>query len=94
MNPQSAQQLIIVSLMITLASTGGAASNSKVKTKPKNKPGGEFVAGFFAMLGCSLIADYVSPEAGAGIAVMVAGVAFTTYGLPTIESYYGKKEKK
>lgn len=57
------------------------------------------VGGFFAMAGCSVIAMF-APEAGVGLAALVAGGAFFFYGLPVIENYFltpqelESKEKK
>lgn len=45
------------------------------------------VGGFFAMAGCSVIASF-APEAGVGIAALVAGGAFFFWGLPVIEEYF------
>lgn len=45
------------------------------------------VGGFFAMAGCSVVAMF-APEAGVGLAALVAGGAFFFYGLPVIENYF------
>lgn len=45
------------------------------------------VGGFFAMAGCSVIASF-APDAGVGIAALVAGGAFFFYGLPVLENYF------
>jgi len=51
------------------------------------------VGGFFAMAGCSVIAMF-APDAGVGIAALVAGGAFVVYGLPTISNYFTPEEGK
>lgn len=51
------------------------------------------VSGLLAMAGCSVIAMF-APEAGVGLAALVAGGAFFLYGLPVIEEYYSEGGKK
>lgn len=94
MTEQRAQEIIVLATLVTLASTSGAELKGISKAKNLH-PSKTLVGGFFAMLGCSILAE-VAPEAGAYLAVLVSGTAFFAYGLPTIESYYGptKKVKK
>ena len=65
----------------------------KKKTTAATNTHRAIVGAFFAMAGCSIIANF-SPEAGVGLAVLVAGGAFFTYGLPTISDYYKEGLKK
>jgi hypothetical protein len=89
---QRAQEIIIICTFITLASTSGAELKG-IKKAAKLHPQRTIVGGFFAMLLCSLLAE-VAPEAGAYLAILVSGVAFFGYGLPTIESYYETSKVK
>ena len=91
MNEQRAQQLIVLATFITIGST----SVAELKGIPPAKslhPHRTIVGGFFAMLGCSIIAE-IDPRTGAGLAALVAGGAFVRYGIPTINSYYGNKSE-
>jgi len=83
MSEARAQEIIVIATLITLASTSGAELQGIKKAK-NLKPGRTIVGGFFAMLGCSILAE-VAPEAGAYLAVLVAGGAFFRYGLPALE---------
>lgn len=84
MNEQRAQEIIVLTTFITLASTSGAELKGIEKAKNLH-PSRTIVGGFFAMLGCSILAE-AAPEAGAYLAVLVSGTAFFAYGLPAIES--------
>jgi hypothetical protein len=90
MNEPRAQQIIVLCTFITIASTSGAELKG-IKRAANLHPSRTIVGGFFAMLGCSILAE-VAPQAGAYLAVLVSGVAFFNYGLPTIESYYEPKK--
>jgi hypothetical protein len=92
MNEIRAQQIIVLATFITLASTSGAELKGIPKAN-KLHPSRTIVGGFFAMLGCSILAE-VAPSAGAYLSILVAGTTFFSYGLPTIESYYGPQVKK
>jgi len=91
MTEQRAQQIIVTATFVTIAST----SLAELKAIPKAaglKPSHTIVGAFFAMLGCSIIAE-LDPRTGAYLAIMVAGGVAINYGLPTLESYYeGEKE--
>ncbi len=111
----NAQQLIVLSSVITIGSTVSgltvypkSISDARKKTRKeeekevkekKKKTTSEInthraiVGAFFAMAGCSVIANF-APEAGVGIAALVAGGAFFFYGLPTITAYYNEGLKK
>jgi hypothetical protein len=84
MNEARAQQIIVLCTLVTLGSTSAA----ELKGIPKAvnlHPSRTLIGGFFAMLGCSILAEF-APSAGAYLAVLVSGTAFFAYGLPTIES--------
>jgi hypothetical protein len=88
MTEQRAQQIIITATFVTIAST----SLAELKGIPKAKnlhPSHTIVGAFFAMLGCSIIAE-VDARTGAYLAILVAGGVAVNYGLPTIESYYAQ----
>lgn len=84
MTEERAQEIIILSTFVTLASTSGAELKGIKKAKNLH-PSRTIIGGFFAMLGCSVLAE-VAPDAGAYLAILVAGAAFFAFGLPTIES--------
>lgn len=91
MTETRAQQLVILATFITIGST----SLAELKSIPQAKnlhPHRTIVGGFFAMLGCSILAE-AAPETGAYLALIVAGTAFVTYGLPTTESYFSQPKK-
>jgi hypothetical protein len=92
MTEQRAQQIIVIATLVTIGSTSGAELKGISKAKNLH-PSHTLVGGFFAMLGCSILAE-VAPSAGAYLAILVGGGAFFAYGLPTIESYYGQPSKK
>jgi hypothetical protein len=91
MNEPRAQQIIVLATLITIGSTSGAELKG-IKKAANLHPSRTIVGGFFAMLGCSILAEF-APSAGAYLAILVSGVAFFTYGLPTIESYYEPKKQ-
>lgn len=91
MDEARAQQIVVLCTFITLASTSGAELKGISKAKGLH-PSRTLVGGFFAMLGCSILAEF-APSAGAYLAVLVSGTAFFAYGLPTIESYYEQPTK-
>lgn len=91
MTEQRAQQIIVLAAFITIGST----SFAELKGIPKAAtlhPHRTIVGGFFAMLGCSILAEF-DPDTGMYLAVLVAGGTFIRFGLPTIESYYGTEKK-
>lgn len=90
MTEDRAQQIVVLAAFITIGST----SLAELKGIPKAKslhPSHTIVGGFAAMLGCSIIAEF-APSTGAYLSMMVAGGVAIKYGLPTIESYYGKPQ--
>lgn len=91
-----AQEIIVLCTFVTLASTTSAEFKGVPQAKELH-PARTIVGGFFAMLLCSIFAE-AAPEAGAYLAILVAGGVFFKFGLPTIESYYEtstpKKVKK
>lgn len=91
MTEPRAQQIIVLCTLITIGSTSGAELKGISKAKNLH-PSRTLVGGFFAMLGCSILAEF-APSAGAYLAILVSGGAFFTYGLPTIESYYEPTKK-
>lgn len=92
MTEDKAQSIIVLCTFITIASTS-AAELKGIQKASNLQPKRTIVGGFFAMLLCSIFAE-VAPSAGAYLAILVSGVAFFTYGLPTIESYYQEPTKK
>src|SRR5882672_8771070 len=93
MNEPRAQQIIVLCTFITIGSTSGAELKG-IKKAANLHPSRTIVGGFFAMLGCSILAEF-APSAGAYLAILVSGTAFFTYGLPAIESKIeSPKEKK
>ncbi len=108
METARAQQIVILSTFVTLGSTTGAelegtppaAGISRNRATRKLQQKGEFlkpgktaIAGFFAMMGCAILAE-VAPEAGAYLSILVAGGAFFAYGLPTVEKIVGATSEK
>jgi hypothetical protein len=86
MEEAKAQQIIIIAAFITIASTSLAELKGVPQAKTL-KPHRTIVGGFFAFVGCSIIAEF-DPKTGMLLALMVSGGTFVKYGLPTIESYY------
>lgn len=84
MDQARAQQIVLLSTFVTLSSTS-AAELKGVKKAQHLHPARTVIGGFFAMLGCSIVAEF-APSVGAYLAVLVAGVAFFEWGLPTLES--------
>lgn len=95
MNSENAQKLIVLATFITLGSTGGAYLVKPKEVKQEIKLHRAIAGGFFAMMGCSIVAEF-EPVAGVGLAALVAGGAFFTYGVPALNEYYeeGTKKKK
>lgn len=106
MDEDKAQQIIVLAAAITIGSTvaglivkpAGVTQNQieeeKLTHQKKNaNTHRAIVGGFFAMAGCSVIASF-APEAGVGLAALVAGGAFFFYGLPVIEDYFNPSETK
>lgn len=91
MTESRAQQVIILATFITIGST----SLAEMKGIPQARtlhPHRTVIGGFFAMLGCSIIAE-IDPRTGMYLAILVSGGTFVRFGLPTIESYYGTEKK-
>src|SRR5271170_2116193 len=85
MNKQRAEQVIVISLVVMLASTiGGGLAQGK---KGEKYYGKKIVGGFLTMLFSSLAAE-VAPEAAALLSVSIATYAFFHYGLPAINGKY------
>ena len=93
MTKQRAEQLIVISLVVMLASTvGGTLAEKGAKGSEKEKQkyyGKKIVSGFLVILFDSLAAE-VAPEAAALLAVSMAAYAFFHYGLPAINHRYSK----
>jgi len=82
MSEQRAEQVIVISLVVMLASTvGGSLAEGRTGEKYYGK---KIVGGFLVILFDSLAAE-VAPEAAAGLAVAMAAYAFFHYGLPAIQ---------
>lgn len=105
MNKQRAEQIIVISLIVMLASTVGGtlaegyktyetvneATGKKEKTTPEKYYGKKIVGGFLAMLFASLLAE-VAPAPAAYMSVAMSGYAFFHYGLPAINGRYAKEK--
>jgi hypothetical protein len=82
-----ADQLIVISLFVLLASTvGGHLAEGKREAKGKGKGehfGRRITGGFLTMLFASLFAE-IAPEVGALLAISIASYAFFHDGLPVI----------
>lgn len=95
MSEQRAEQLIVVSLFVFLASELGSylATGKKGEHLPpqaKKSIGRRLVGGFLTMLFASLTA-LAAPEVGALLAISVASYAFLHDGLPAINKGYAQK---
>jgi|ERR1700728_61986 len=92
-----AEQIIVISLLVTLASTvGGGLSGHKNKSRTgkvesNEKYYGKAIAGgFVAFLLLSLLAE-AAPDPAAYMSVAVSSYAFLHYGLPAIYPEMGKQ---
>jgi hypothetical protein len=96
MTTQRAEQIIVISLVVMLASTvGGSLAGNKAKgdTKAKEKYyGRKIVGGFLAMLFASLLAE-VAPAPGAYLSVGMSSYAFIHYGVPAITKEKQKEKQ-
>lgn len=84
MTTNSAQSAVVLSAGVTFAST------SIEKISKGEIPSGRMIAGTcltFAALG---ILANVGPDLAGGLAICIAGTAFVTFGLPSIQKVYGK----
>lgn len=93
MNKARAEQLIVVSLFVLLASTVGSKLAGEEKPGQEKHFGRKIVGGFFTMLFASVAAEF-APEVGALLAISVASYAFFTEGLPAINKTAGKSNKE
>jgi|SRR5208283_1071451 len=81
MTKQRAEQIIVISLVVMLASTvGGSLAEGKTGTKFYGR---KIVGGFLAMFMLSLLAE-VAPPPAAYMSVAMASYAGLHYGLPAI----------
>jgi hypothetical protein len=87
MDSNRAEQIIVISLFVLLASTLGSKLVKKKAGETEKKEESHIskllVGGFFTIFFASLVAE-VAPEAGAGLAVSVASLAFFKDALPLI----------
>jgi|SRR5215472_597782 len=82
------------SVVITSAFVGmGSTIGGSLATKSSLPPNRMIIGGFFAFMGCGLIAEF-SDEVGAGLAVLIAGTMFIMYGLPAINSVLNTNKVK
>lgn len=84
MTEEKAQSIIILCTFITLGSTTSAELKG-IKTAKNLHASRTIIGGFLAMLSLSIFAE-VAADAAAYLAILVSGVAFFTYGLPTLEA--------
>lgn len=78
----NAETTVLISSFVTLGSTVGGHL-AQTSTLPSDKV---IIGGFFAMLLCSILAEFGDGELGAALAVLIGGSAFVLYGLPAINS--------
>lgn len=91
MTKQRAEQLIVISLVVMLASTvGGSLAQGKTGEKYYGK---KIVGGFLTILFSALAAEVI-PEAAALLAVSMATYSFFHYGLPAINGHYKHEQTK
>jgi uncharacterized membrane protein AbrB (regulator of aidB expression) len=87
MSKQRAEQIIVISLIVMLASTvGGSLVEQKAKGSTKEKEkyfGRKIIGGFFAILLTALLAEVAAAPA-AYMSVGMSSYAFFHYGLPAI----------
>jgi hypothetical protein len=84
MTDQGAANAVVISTMVTLGSTVGAALSNTQKL-PAHKT---IVGGFLAMTGCAVLAE-IEPNIGGPLAIAIALTAFSLYGIPTLNHYFG-----
>jgi uncharacterized membrane protein AbrB (regulator of aidB expression) len=97
MSKQRAEQIIVISLIVMLASTvGGSLAEEKAKGSKIQKEkyfGRKIVGGFFAILLTSLLSE-VAPAPAAYMSVTMSTYAFFHYGLPAINKNSKPKTNK
>ncbi|MGA2655834.1 MAG: hypothetical protein ABSF18_07680 [Gammaproteobacteria bacterium] len=81
------QGVVLTSTGVLLGSTVGGHL-AQYGTWPSEQV---IVGGFFAMLGCSILAE-VNGELGEALAILIAGSALVIYGIPAINNKYPKKK--
>lgn len=90
MSKQRAEQIIVISLVVMLASTvGGSLAEGKTGEKYYGK---KIVGGFLAMLFAALLAE-AAPAPAAYMSVGMSSYAFFHYGLPAINKQAAPKGK-
>jgi hypothetical protein len=82
-----AEQIIVISLAVLLASTIGAELAAKKKQDPEKHYSNKLVGGFLVIFADSIVAEFI-PEVGAYLAIAVASYAFIHDGLPAISGHY------
>jgi hypothetical protein len=92
MSNERANQLIVISLFVLLASTVGSKLAESKKGQEKHY-GRKIVGGFLTMFFASLMAE-AAPEVGALLAISIASYAFLTDGLPAINKPLEKQQGK
>ena len=90
MSESRANQIIVISLFVLLASTVGSKLAEGKKGQEKHY-GRKIVGGFLTMFFASLVA-VAAPEVGALLALSVASYAFLNDGLPAINKPLTSKE--
>lgn len=93
MTNEQAQKLIVLATFVTIGSTSADILRKPKKQKKPLKTNRVIIGGFFAMVGCSLLAE-ADPLLGAGLAALVTGGAFFNYGLPVLEESFKEEKKK
>jgi hypothetical protein len=93
MTTDQAQRFIVLATFVTLGSTV-----SNVLKKPKGQKEElhahrVIAGGFFAMMGCAILAEF-DTDVGVGLATLVAGGAFFKYGLPVLNEGFGQEKGK
>lgn len=97
MTTQRAEQIIVISLFVMMASTvGGSLAGHKNKSRTgkiesNQKYYGKAISGgFFTMLVLSLLAE-VAPDPAAYMSVAVSSYAFLHYGAPAVFPNFEKE---
>ncbi len=93
MSKARAEQLIVVSLFVLLASTVGAHLAGGRDKQAQKHYGRKITGGFFTMLFASIFAEFAA-EPAALLAVAVASYAFFNEGLPAINKRFPKTEQQ
>lgn len=91
MNTQRAEQIIVISLVVTLASTvGGSLAQHKAKGSEHEREkyyGKAVVSGTLATFFLAILAE-AAPQPAAYLSMALASAAFIEYGLPLIKKDY------